>query len=339
MYHQFCVRSADRDTVDAALAAADIGCAYYYSPPLHLQPALAYLGYGEGDFPESEKAARENLCLPLWAGIGAEQQQRGRLRARARAPSPSPREVFPINRHRIWQLVFDAVLIAGAWRLTFFLRFDKSTPIYYRHLLDLDVIALVVVISLATFVVFGFYNRWWRYVSTRDMWGLFRGVTVACALTYLVLYAFPPETTSRLPRGVAALDYLLLLAFVAGSRLLARTLIERPQTGVVAHGKEVLIVGAGDAAQLLIREMQRNRNLHYTPIGLVDDDPRKRNLRVHGVRVLGTTDDLPAPAPRQQARRGADRDPVRVGRHSPARRRDVPFAERSRSRRCRRSTS
>jgi FlaA1/EpsC-like NDP-sugar epimerase len=199
---------------------------------------------------------------------------------------------FPVNRHRVWQLVFDAVLIAAAWRLTFYLRFDQATPIYYRHLLDLDVIALVVGINLTTFIVFGFYNRWWRYVSTRDMWGAFRGVTVGSALTYLILYAFPPETTSRLPRSIAALDYLLVLAFVAGSRLLARSLIERPQSGVVARGKEVLIVGAGDAGQLLIREMQRNRNLHYTPIGLVDDDPRKRNLRVHGVRVLGTTDDL-----------------------------------------------
>ena len=201
-------------------------------------------------------------------------------------------KAFPVNRHRIWQLVFDAVLIAAAWRLTYYLRFDKATPIYYRHLLDLDVIALVVGIKLATFVVFGFYNRWWRYVSTRDMWGAFRGVTAASAVTYLVLYAFPPETTSRLPRSIAALDYLLLLAFVAGSRLLARSLIERPPSGVVARGKEVLIVGAGDAAQLLIREMQRNRTLHYTPIGLIDDDPRKKNLRVHGVRVLGTTDDL-----------------------------------------------
>jgi FlaA1/EpsC-like NDP-sugar epimerase len=200
--------------------------------------------------------------------------------------------IFPINRHRIWQVVCDGILIAAAWRLTFYLRFDKATPIYYRHLLDLDVIALVVGINLATFVVFGFYNRWWRYVSTRDMWGLVRGVTVGSALTYLVLYAFPPEHASRLPRGVAALDYLLLLAFVAGSRLLARSLIERPKSGVVVRGKEVLIVGAGDAGQLLIREMQRNRNLHYTPIGLVDDDPRKKNLRVHGVRVLGTTDDL-----------------------------------------------
>jgi FlaA1/EpsC-like NDP-sugar epimerase len=201
-------------------------------------------------------------------------------------------KILPVNRHRIWQIAVDAVLIAAAWRLTFFLRFDKATPVYYRHLLDLDVIALVVAINLATFVVFGFYNRWWRYVSTRDMWSAARGVTVGSVLTYLVLYAFQPENTARLPRGVAALDYLLLLAFVTGTRLLARSLIERPQTGVVARGKEVLIVGAGDAAQLLIREMQRNRNLHYTPIGLVDDDPRKKNLRLHGVRVLGTTDDL-----------------------------------------------
>jgi FlaA1/EpsC-like NDP-sugar epimerase len=106
------------------------------------------------------------------------------------------------------------------------------------------------------------------------------------------LYAFPPEHTSRLPRGVAALDYLLLLAFVAGTRLLARSLIERPRAGLVAHGKEVLIVGAGDAGQLMVTEMQRNRQLHYTPIGFVDDDPRKRGSRIKDVRVLGTTDNL-----------------------------------------------
>ena len=200
---------------------------------------------------------------------------------------------LPVNRHRVWQLVTDAVLIAAAWRLTFFLRFDKATPSFYRHLLDWQVILVVVAIKLATFVLFGFYDRWWRYVSTRDMWGAFRGVTVASALTYLGLYAFPPESTSRLPRGVAALDYLLLLAFVAGSRLLARSLIERPQSGLVARGKEVIVVGAGDAGQLLVREMQRNRQLHYTPIGLLDDDPRNKNLRIHGVRVLGTSEELP----------------------------------------------
>jgi FlaA1/EpsC-like NDP-sugar epimerase len=199
---------------------------------------------------------------------------------------------LPINRHRVWQLVFDAVLVAAAWRLTFYLRFDKEVPIYYRHLLGWRVIALVVGIQLAAFVLFGFYNRWWRYVSTRDMWGAARGVTAGSLIAYLVLYAFPPGHASRLPRSIAVFDYLLLLAFIAGTRLLARSLIERPLGGLVARGKEVLIIGAGDAGQLMVREMQRNRQLHYTPIGFVDDDPRKRGDRIHGVKILGTTDDL-----------------------------------------------
>jgi FlaA1/EpsC-like NDP-sugar epimerase len=106
------------------------------------------------------------------------------------------------------------------------------------------------------------------------------------------VYFFSPVAQVRLPRSVAIMDWLLLLAFVAGTRLLARSVSERPGFGLVARGKEVLVVGAGDAGQLVIREMQRNRQLGYTPIGLIDDDPRKKNLRIHGVRVLGTTDEL-----------------------------------------------
>jgi dTDP-4-amino-4,6-dideoxygalactose transaminase len=74
VYHMYCVRSPERDRLAAALKDADIGSAVYYQPPLHLQPALRYLGHSEGDFPETEKASRENLCLPLWAGISEEQQ-------------------------------------------------------------------------------------------------------------------------------------------------------------------------------------------------------------------------------------------------------------------------
>jgi dTDP-4-amino-4,6-dideoxygalactose transaminase len=74
IYHQFCVRSPERDRIAAALSEADIATAIYYQPPLHLQPALRYLGYSEGDLPETEKASRENLCLPMWAGISEEQQ-------------------------------------------------------------------------------------------------------------------------------------------------------------------------------------------------------------------------------------------------------------------------
>jgi dTDP-4-amino-4,6-dideoxygalactose transaminase len=74
VYHMYCVRSPERDRIAAALKSADIGFAIYYQPPLHLQPALRYLGHSQGDFPETEKASLENLCLPLWAGITEEQQ-------------------------------------------------------------------------------------------------------------------------------------------------------------------------------------------------------------------------------------------------------------------------
>jgi dTDP-4-amino-4,6-dideoxygalactose transaminase len=76
VYHMYVVRSTERDRLGDALAAADIGHASYYVTPLHLQPALRYLGWKEGSLPETERAARENLALPMWAGIPAAVQER-----------------------------------------------------------------------------------------------------------------------------------------------------------------------------------------------------------------------------------------------------------------------
>jgi dTDP-4-amino-4,6-dideoxygalactose transaminase len=76
VYHLFVCRSPERDRIRAALTEAEIGNADYYQPPLHLQPALRYLGWDEGSLPETERAARENFSVPLWAGITAEQQER-----------------------------------------------------------------------------------------------------------------------------------------------------------------------------------------------------------------------------------------------------------------------
>jgi dTDP-4-amino-4,6-dideoxygalactose transaminase len=74
VYHEFVVRSSERDRFAEALSAAGIGCKAYYSVPLHLQPALRHLGYEAGSLPETERAARETLALPMWPGISAGQQ-------------------------------------------------------------------------------------------------------------------------------------------------------------------------------------------------------------------------------------------------------------------------
>jgi dTDP-4-amino-4,6-dideoxygalactose transaminase len=75
VYHMYVVRSPDRNRLAAALAADEIAHASYYVTPLHLQPPLRFLGYREGSLPETERAAEENLALPLWAGIGREVQK------------------------------------------------------------------------------------------------------------------------------------------------------------------------------------------------------------------------------------------------------------------------
>jgi FlaA1/EpsC-like NDP-sugar epimerase len=201
--------------------------------------------------------------------------------------------VFPVNRHRIWQLAADAGLVAGAWTLAFYLRFDQGLPPYYQTLLWRTIL-IVVAIKLAVFVAFGFYNRWWRYVSTRDMWGAARGVAVGCLVADVTVYLVSPVNGLRLPRLIAVMDLLLTLAFIAASRMIARSVFERPQArSLIARGKEVIVVGAGDAGKLMLREMLRTPALGYTPIGLVDDDPKKQNMRLEGIRVLGTTADLP----------------------------------------------
>jgi FlaA1/EpsC-like NDP-sugar epimerase len=197
-----------------------------------------------------------------------------------------------LGTSRLLQVLTDAAIVAVSWFLAFELRFDHGLPVYYDTLFRRTVL-LVVVIKVSVFLLFGFHRRWWRYVSVHDMWSALRGVVVACLAADLTVYLVSPVHNVRLPRSIAATDFLITLALIAGARLLTRTLMERPGHGVVARGKEVIVVGAGDAGRLVVQEMQRSRMITYTPIGFIDDDEHKLNTRILGVRVLGTMADLP----------------------------------------------
>jgi dTDP-4-amino-4,6-dideoxygalactose transaminase len=76
VFHMYVVRSPDRDRIAEGLRAAGISSAAYYATPTHLQPGMGYLGWETGSLPQTERAAAENLALPLWAGIGADVQER-----------------------------------------------------------------------------------------------------------------------------------------------------------------------------------------------------------------------------------------------------------------------
>ena len=86
-----------------------------------------------------------------------------------------------LSPHRLWQLLVDGLIVAFSWWVAFQLRFDHGLPPKYSLLFNRTIL-LVVGIKLIVFIAFGFYNRWWRYVSIRDMWATARGVVVACLI-------------------------------------------------------------------------------------------------------------------------------------------------------------
>ena len=196
---------------------------------------------------------------------------------------------FP-SWHRLGHLAADAAVAAAAWWLAFQLRFDV-VPIW-ANTLFWATLPWIVVLTVAVFVLNGLYTRWWRYVSLRDVRLLLRASLIAVVVVALYANLFPPVAATP-PRGVLVIYFLLLLLGTVGVRAIARTILEGRGT-LFPRGREVLVVGAGDAGSVIVREMLANRSLRMTPIRLCDDDPRKQGMRLHGVKVDGTTHDLAA---------------------------------------------
>jgi FlaA1/EpsC-like NDP-sugar epimerase len=210
---------------------------------------------------------------------------------------------LPVHRHSLPQLLVDGVLVAFAWWLAFTLRFDRGIPPRYEDLLEAT-LGPVVGGALVIFALSGLYQKWWRYFGRRDYETVLRAVVlVTIALAAYIAVVHPVKVTTRTgaeiavsaPAGVIVLFFLLTLALTCGVRLLVSEVLERPVRGFTPQrgSRDALIVGAGDGGRLVLREMVRNPNLGYRPVGFADDDPRKRGLRLdHGLRVLGRTDEL-----------------------------------------------
>jgi FlaA1/EpsC-like NDP-sugar epimerase len=194
---------------------------------------------------------------------------------------------------RAVQVLIDAGVITLAYYLAFSLRFDSGIPSRYENLF-LVTLLFVVPGKLIVFALFGLYSKLWRFVDQKDFVRIFQAVSITTAGLVLGLFLFSPGGTDA-PRGVIALDYLLTLGGIGGIRFLVRTLLVersfRAPLGV-KDARQVLVVGAGNGGQSVVFELRRNPELREEPIGFVDDDPRKQGMRVAGLKVLGTTDEL-----------------------------------------------
>ncbi len=199
----------------------------------------------------------------------------------------------PVYRNRVLQMAADAVLVALAFFLAFQLRFlDEPHGWPHRYqVLFAQSVGFVVAGKLIVFAASGLYQKWWRYVSGRDFLLILRAVAVASAIL-VVFFAVAKPFAHTLPRAVEVTDFVLTLVLIAGARLAVRLIVERPSRGERLPKHEVLVIGAGSGGQMVVRELQLNPNLGATAIGFVDDDPRKRGMRMLGLKVLGSTTEI-----------------------------------------------
>jgi FlaA1/EpsC-like NDP-sugar epimerase len=192
-----------------------------------------------------------------------------------------------INRI-IWVIAHDVGAIVVAWLGAYFLRFNLSLPAEYST--DaFSTLLWVVPLQAGLFWYFGLYRGIWRFASLPDLKRILRAVGVAAVATVLVLILFRVE--SIVPRSVLILDPILLVLIMGGSRFSYRAWKDHRFAGLMRETKPVLIIGAGSAADFLLRELNRTPS-GYQPVGLLDDAAGKRGRLIQGVSVLGRTNEI-----------------------------------------------
>jgi FlaA1/EpsC-like NDP-sugar epimerase len=157
-------------------------------------------------------------------------------------------------------------------------------------------IGISLIIKPLVYYSFGLYRRMWIYASTKELKLIVVAVSTASVIVSLViilLRAF--EVLPYYPRSTLLIDWLLSLVLVGGFRFSLRVIAETQPPGINTYTgiRRVLVVGAGDAGELVVREMQKNAQLRLQPVCFLDDDPDKQKKQIHGVPVVGKVSDLP----------------------------------------------
>jgi FlaA1/EpsC-like NDP-sugar epimerase len=205
--------------------------------------------------------------------------------------------VSPPVRNRYFLLV-DILLLPLAAYLSFVLRLDSfDLAGFWQGLAVFTFFA--VVMTPFTFQLCGIYARYWRYASLDELM-LLAGALVFANLAVGVgsLVVGSLLDTVLVPRSVPAVYLLLSLAVTAAPRLFARLhwrqqAVREKVTGEAGAATRVLIMGAGSAGAMMVRELRENPQIGIEVVGFVDDDPLKRDMRIHGVPILGTHHDIP----------------------------------------------
>ena len=199
------------------------------------------------------------------------------------APAVLGSNVF--HKRAFVEMLLDMVAICLAYYAATLLRYEAEiTPIRLARIWV--TLPVIIPVKLMVLYSFGLYRSMWRYLEIVDLIHLFRAVTTSSLITVVVvLMVWNFEHYSR---TVFVIDWMLMLMLLAGLRLLFRGLRDALPGIQKDSGKRVLIIGAGDAGEMLVREMQNNSRLGYHPVGFIDDNPGKIGRRMFGLEVMGS---------------------------------------------------
>jgi UDP-GlcNAc:undecaprenyl-phosphate/decaprenyl-phosphate GlcNAc-1-phosphate transferase len=192
-------------------------------------------------------------------------------------------------KRRIFEVLLDVILVILSYWCAYAIKFGpfSQSPAWQLFIRTLPVLVFV---KMPVFLVMGVYRGLWRYTSIGDLIGFAKAVALSSVASLLVvLFAFRFEGFSR---TVFAIDGVLMLLFLAGSRMAFRLFRQILPAKGKDGGSRVLIYGAGDGGELLLRELRNNYGLHLSPVGFLDDDPSKSGKVIHGLRVFGGNGDL-----------------------------------------------
>ena len=210
------------------------------------------------------------------------------------------------------QLIIHAGLFTLSLLLAFLLRFDATIAAGASNLASVDwagpfwrCLPFFIIVKLLIFGKMRLFRGGWRYASIRDVTNILLASWwfVLIGFILLMLFRYMPQATIRtvpilsayfegFPRSVLVLDFLGTVFLVSTVRLGYRLYREELRPVSAESLRRVMLVGAGDAAEAIIREIHRMRIERYRVVGLVDDDPTKRKLQIHGISVLGRTEDI-----------------------------------------------
>ena len=188
--------------------------------------------------------------------------------------------------HTLAAAFLDMLVVGLAYAAALLLRFDADVPRANAEF-AWRVVPFIACAYVFANLVFGVYRTVWAYGSLGDIIALFRPVLLITLITFVANFWLRDRD---LPLSVVLIAGALIFPGMALVKMRARLLLRMPWSA--SASQRLLIIGAGHTGQLLARELQNNPALNYQPMGFVDDDPKKVHTRIHGLRVLGSVDEL-----------------------------------------------